>query len=333
MKKHYLDAKNNMIFVTIILGNILLCLYVYFFELVNMQISIIVNLISITGAFFASVHIQKSEMDKSNGVSKFADREALQEINIKRDNWFQEITEAEGITLLTGKSGIGKSYLLAQLMRSFTSKNISFTYRENNYFFDLKSDELSDYEYVILDQFERALPFKNISRTIQLLKGLGKKKIIISVREERLGEVYNLFGFDKNINIVWLDYKEKELKDIEDYLQKLFRGTTDDMREHFLYSRILQDAEEKRLSLIQLSLLGKEIQYMEELYTMANRYNKLLNQIDELEKEKRIFVIRPTTALKVKRVERNQNKLRLLYLEGKEDARRLFPKMLKYIEG
>lgn len=265
MRKHYLDVKNNTIFVAIILGNILLCFYFYFFELVNMQISIIVNLLSVAGALGISFSLHQSEVDK-NDVSKFADKEALQEIDIRRDNWFKEITEIEGITLLTGKSGIGKSYLLEQLMRSFAQKNISYTYKENNYFFDLKYDEMLEYEYIILDQFERALPFKNISRTIQLLKGFGKKKVIISVREERVGEVYNLFGFDKSINIVWLDYKEKELRDIEDYLQKLFRGTTDDMKEHFLYSWILQDAENKRISLIQLSLLGKEIQYMEENY-------------------------------------------------------------------
>lgn len=64
---------------------------------------------------------------------------------------------------------------------------------------------------------------------------------------------------------------------------------------------------------------------------MANRYNKLLEQIGKLEKRGNMFVIQPTTNLKVKRVERNQNKLRLLYLEGKEDARRLLPQMLNYV--
>lgn len=71
---------------------------------------------------------------------------------------------------------------------------------------------------------------------------------------------------------------------------------------------------------------------VKKLYTMANRYNKIMEQIDELEKRKKVFVIRPITTLKVKRVERNQNKLRLLYLEGKEDARRLLPQMLSYLE-
>lgn len=71
---------------------------------------------------------------------------------------------------------------------------------------------------------------------------------------------------------------------------------------------------------------------VEKLYTMSNRYNMLTKQIDRLEKEKKVFVIQPTTMLKVKRVERNQNKLRLLYLEGKEDARKLLPQMQDYIQ-
>lgn len=72
---------------------------------------------------------------------------------------------------------------------------------------------------------------------------------------------------------------------------------------------------------------------IKKLCTMTLRYNKLLDQIDELERKGKIFVIRPTTNLKVNRVERNQNKLRLLYLEGKEDARKLLCKMQIYLNS
>lgn len=71
---------------------------------------------------------------------------------------------------------------------------------------------------------------------------------------------------------------------------------------------------------------------VKKLCTMPERYNALLNQINKLEKKGKVFVIQPNTKLKVKRVERNQDKLRLLYLEGKEDARVLLPKMLEYLE-
>lgn len=71
---------------------------------------------------------------------------------------------------------------------------------------------------------------------------------------------------------------------------------------------------------------------VKKLCTMPDRYNALLKQINRLEKKGKVFVIQPNTTLKVKRVERNQDKLRLLYLEGKEDARMLLPKMLEYLE-
>lgn len=71
---------------------------------------------------------------------------------------------------------------------------------------------------------------------------------------------------------------------------------------------------------------------VKKLCTMSERYNLLLRQISKLEKAGKVFVIQPTTKLKVKRIERNQDKLRLLYLEGKEDARVLLPQMLKYLE-
>ena len=70
----------------------------------------------------------------------------------------------------------------------------------------------------------------------------------------------------------------------------------------------------------------------QKLCTMSQRYNYLLWQIRKLEREKKVFVIRPTTSLHVKRVERNKDKLRLLYLEGKEDARNKMTDMMKYLE-
>lgn len=71
---------------------------------------------------------------------------------------------------------------------------------------------------------------------------------------------------------------------------------------------------------------------VKKLCTMSQRYNSLLRQIKELERANKVFVIRPTTLLKVKRVERDKNKLRLLYLEGKEDARQKLADMMEYLK-
>ena len=57
-------------------------------------------------------------------------------------------------------------------MENFDEKHISYDFEENNYFFDLKLDKMYDKEYIILDQFERALSFDNILRNIEIIKSL-----------------------------------------------------------------------------------------------------------------------------------------------------------------
>lgn len=92
------------------------------------------------------------------------------------------------------------------------------------------------------------------------------------------------------------------------------------------------DKNNKLLDLVFRIYYHKYPNIVEKLCTMSQRYNYLLHEIQKLEKEKKVFVIRPTTLLKVKRVEKNKNKLRLLYLEGKEDARQKITDMMKYLE-
>lgn len=72
---------------------------------------------------------------------------------------------------------------------------------------------------------------------------------------------------------------------------------------------------------------------IKELCTMPIKYNRLLRQIEKFERNRKIFVIRPSAKIRVKQMEHSQHKLRLLYLEGKEDAQRLLPKMLEYIQN
>lgn len=258
-RKFYLDENNNIVFIAFIMCNILLFVLSYFLKL-NSTISIMANILTIAGSFGISFY---NNNKKTNTESV---KESLEEIDIERTNWFGEITDKDGIVFLTGESGIGKTYLLNQLMKHFDNNHISYNFEENNYFFDLKLDKMYDKEYIILDQFERALSFDNIQQNIQILKSLKGKKIIISVRKEYVGDVYKLFGFDETIHFVWLDYRKEELVAIEDYLQRLARDTQKNLREHSLYSKILSDAEHNEISLIQLSYLGKEIQCKEEDY-------------------------------------------------------------------
>lgn len=68
--------------------------------------------------------------------------------------------------------------------------------------------------------------------------------------------------------------------------------------------------------------------------TMLNRYiqyNKTLDYIEELEKDNKVFVIRPQKELEVDRLEKNPQKLYSLLKEGYEDTKHSYQQMLDFI--
>jgi len=64
-----------------------------------------------------------------------------------------------------------------------------------------------------------------------------------------------------------------------------------------------------------------------------NRYNSIVEEINKIEQEKKIFVIRPTREIKIRVIEKDVRKLVDLYFQGREDAQILLPQMFKYING
>lgn len=61
-------------------------------------------------------------------------------------------------------------------------------------------------------------------------------------------------------------------------------------------------------------------------------YNQTVDYIEsEVQKEK-TFVIQPSKAIQVKRIERNQRKLHDLYLLGYEDAKQQFQEVRQFID-
>ncbi|MCL2771382.1 MAG: patatin family protein [Firmicutes bacterium] len=69
------------------------------------------------------------------------------------------------------------------------------------------------------------------------------------------------------------------------------------------------------------------------MVTRPERCNILLEEINALEKEKKLFVLRPEKQVKIKKLERDARKLIELYLQGREDARKMLPDMLKYLNS
>ena len=62
------------------------------------------------------------------------------------------------------------------------------------------------------------------------------------------------------------------------------------------------------------------------------RYNKTVEDIIELEKNKEIFVVRPTISYPIKRLEKNPQKLQEMYDLGVKDAKMAIEKLKKYLE-
>ena len=60
-------------------------------------------------------------------------------------------------------------------------------------------------------------------------------------------------------------------------------------------------------------------------------YNKTLKRIEKLEREGKIFVIRPKEEVKIGRLEKDAEKMTALYNVGYNDAKENFDKLIEYL--
>lgn len=67
--------------------------------------------------------------------------------------------------------------------------------------------------------------------------------------------------------------------------------------------------------------------------TRYKHYNETLDYIEELEKDNKIFVFRPTKDLKISRVEKNPDKLQAQYDLGVSDCKKDLSELKKYLES
>lgn len=71
---------------------------------------------------------------------------------------------------------------------------------------------------------------------------------------------------------------------------------------------------------------------IEKLNTMPERYNKLQEELIDLEKEGKIFIIRPEKEVTVSRLEKDKEKLENLYKEGIAEAEKSLDALKEYLE-
>lgn len=71
---------------------------------------------------------------------------------------------------------------------------------------------------------------------------------------------------------------------------------------------------------------------LESLFEVPERYNRMQEEIDELEESGKIFVIRPEKPVEVSRLERDVRKLEALHREGREIAERRAEELKTFLE-
>jgi len=73
-------------------------------------------------------------------------------------------------------------------------------------------------------------------------------------------------------------------------------------------------------------------EFLAALNDIPERYNRMQEEIDQLEAAGRIFVIRPEKPVLVSRVEKDVRKLEALYQEGRATAEKALPALKKYLD-
>jgi predicted patatin/cPLA2 family phospholipase len=71
---------------------------------------------------------------------------------------------------------------------------------------------------------------------------------------------------------------------------------------------------------------------MNKISFLPEDYNSLMKSINQMEKDQKIFIIRPDKEIKISKIERNARKLVKLYLDGRDSARKSLPKMFEYLK-
>ena len=60
-------------------------------------------------------------------------------------------------------------------------------------------------------------------------------------------------------------------------------------------------------------------------------YNRTLDELSLMEKEGSVFIIRPSTPVDISRLEKNETKLKALYKQGYEDAKKQLNALMEFI--
>lgn len=74
-------------------------------------------------------------------------------------------------------------------------------------------------------------------------------------------------------------------------------------------------------------------QLRKQMETRHTRYNQQTAFVKQMEQEGRAFVVRPQSPVTIARMEKDREKLKALYRQGREDARRLYSDMVTFLSA
>ncbi len=71
--------------------------------------------------------------------------------------------------------------------------------------------------------------------------------------------------------------------------------------------------------------------FVEKLVSRSYKYNEMVEDIDELEKQGKVFVIRPESPLEIGRMCHDVDKISRVYERGRKDGQTCLKKMIKWL--
>lgn len=234
-----------------------------FFGGISKTISYIEFIVGILGLLGFSV-FGKKEQETTNGNGMV--RIYNENDGIKRAKWYPSLMDEEKLIILSGESGCGKTVIINQFKKFLKDINIpekEIKLLNDDYYLDLshllKEDELSEYKYVVFDQFEAAMKTDRIDQHIDIITTLRQKGIhvIVAVRKEALGELYYLL--DSKLNgasrIEYITNTDLDETDIMNYLEKANHSIV--TKHESTFSKLVDDFIKGKMTFIQLREIAR----------------------------------------------------------------------------
>ena len=196
----------------------------------NTAFSIIMSASSLIGITLISCIKEKSlnsfQLEKNNRT--FLEKIDNAKVFVPRDERIAELDNFSNVTILTGESGSGKSFLIEMLVKHLEDTKGLIRGKDikifcGGYYLDIDSrNELNKsqkLDYIVLDQFETAIKLSNIDRQILAIQSLVKKKkhAIIVIRKEYAAELQHLLQVPSHT--IYLTNDDIKSDWIKSYLQ------------------------------------------------------------------------------------------------------------------